>query len=525
MEDPEGGAISAVRILRNGGIPVLSVTTYPDGANPTLSIVESKDIKYVAISHVWSDGLGNPRNNTLPTCQLQKIQQWVDDLYPESSKHVPFWIDTLCVPLEKEVRKQAIRLMGKTYHASDKVLVLDGWLMKTEISGNYELDFLKLKSCTWTQRLWTLQEGMLAKHKSLLFQTQQGSISEEHLFEDSDSSTGYTTSVLRGLVGRNGDTLADEQPEITTAILNTLERHTTIWEDSPAHGFLSKYYDTANTEDQNKRGLISELHSWLIHNFVWVEGRDYFVSLRRPLAITSTNLPDRIRHAPINQSNDVLVVGHNMKNRSTSRIEDEAVCFATLLGLDIGPILDRPSTEERMELVFSQLKHVSAKIIFSHSRRIEKEGFRWAPATFRENTKTYEPGITFMNFGEIRPEGLVVRYDAIMLQREAGNKVAVPATQIEVDSSILSLRESGKRGLYPASRRVWDAALLFEKHGAPVSTLSTDAILIEMMKREDDVIFARFLGHYHMECKGPTDIYSPERLTGIVKREQRWCIG
>lgn len=544
LQDPSGGAASATRILQSGDIPVLTVTSNPDWTSPTLSVIPSRGIRYVALSHVWSDGLGNPRSNALPTCQLQKLQEWVDDLYPESSEHTAFWIDTLCVPLTTQERKKAIQLMGETYRAADTVLVLDDWLVKTGFDGLSEHNLLKLKSCTWTQRLWTLQEGMLAKEYSLYFQTSVGSISGDDLSSDISLQTDYLVDVLKCIVGRKADNLQDKYPETTTAILESLERHIKIWEDPSMDGderywrkgaMLSKGFDTGEEMHRDPliggMGLISEINNWLNSNIILSEGHGYLLSLRRPLGpllITRRcryNLRSYKRPTPMHQANEVMVVGHNMKNRSTSRLEDEPVCFATLLGLDLTEILDCRGTEERMEKVFSQLQFVSEMILFSHSPRINKEGLRWVPATFRTNARAYEPGIAMTNFGEVRREGLVAKFNGIVFETGKGSKVAVPRTQFGVGSLTLSIRKTGQHGLYPSSRRLWTAALLYGRLKVHVVDLDTNAILVELVESKDGVIFTRFIGHYHIKCEGERGNRTLKGLTGVVKNGQRWCIG
>ncbi len=76
---------------------------------------------YVAISHVWSDGLGNPNHNSLPFCQIKRLQELVQE---STGKPLPFWIDTICVPLEERLRGKAIANMAKVYRSAAAVLVL-----------------------------------------------------------------------------------------------------------------------------------------------------------------------------------------------------------------------------------------------------------------------------------------------------------------------------------------------------------------------------------------------------------------
>lgn len=132
------GGIPLVRIRGGGGeedAVVLEVVAHRPGRN------------YVALSHVWSDGLGNAKVNSLPACQLRRLEAKAARLLwehanvpgawdnPVSALHVSgrhllhaamklarnpeddtlFWVDTLCVPLHEETRKMAIRGMKKVY--------------------------------------------------------------------------------------------------------------------------------------------------------------------------------------------------------------------------------------------------------------------------------------------------------------------------------------------------------------------------------------------------------------------------
>lgn len=39
-----------------------------------------RQVRYVAISHIWADGLGNPKENAMPRCQLMLLQAGVNAL-------------------------------------------------------------------------------------------------------------------------------------------------------------------------------------------------------------------------------------------------------------------------------------------------------------------------------------------------------------------------------------------------------------------------------------------------------------
>jgi hypothetical protein len=116
-----------------------------------------------AISNVWADGLGNPAENSLPRCQLERIRDLAAVLNvdpsreergtvrraPPTRKRSPetpdsflqspvgaaasletdqmlFWIDTLCCPGRPDQAKDlALKRMTETYLKAAHVLVLD----------------------------------------------------------------------------------------------------------------------------------------------------------------------------------------------------------------------------------------------------------------------------------------------------------------------------------------------------------------------------------------------------------------
>lgn len=142
-----------------------------------ISRVESV-LSYVAISHVWSDGKGNPHRNYLPLCQLQRLQDCTNALYPSDQHPVPFWMDTLCVPVGKKfwpVRNRALNRMKSTYKSAEKILVFDTSLEIVDSSVAPEEALIRIRYSPWSSRLWTMQEGRLGLN--LYFQFRDTSIS------------------------------------------------------------------------------------------------------------------------------------------------------------------------------------------------------------------------------------------------------------------------------------------------------------------------------------------------------------
>lgn len=163
-------------LSRESSIAVVRLCTSSDG-NPELllSPVEPKtEVPFVAISHVWVEGLGNAQNNALPYCQLSRIQSLVDVASGQTS--VPFWLDTLCIPQDMgrphltRLRKNAVKTMDNVYRKSSCVLVLDTELASTRLQAPFEEQLIRFACSSWVRRLWTLNEAVLGTKVLLQFQ-------------------------------------------------------------------------------------------------------------------------------------------------------------------------------------------------------------------------------------------------------------------------------------------------------------------------------------------------------------------
>lgn len=75
---------------------------------------------------------------------------------------MPFWIDSICVPLASEGRKLAISRMRDVYKLADKVLVLDSLLYESPSDIDIKEVAFRVYASDWAMRLWTLQEVGLA---------------------------------------------------------------------------------------------------------------------------------------------------------------------------------------------------------------------------------------------------------------------------------------------------------------------------------------------------------------------------
>ncbi|KAI0694830.1 hypothetical protein C8Q76DRAFT_758316 [Earliella scabrosa] len=145
----------------------------------TLSVRCADDGPYIAVSHVWADGLGSTTEAGLPVCQIARIAKYACQLVPAGA----FWVDSLCIPNQKDLRKVAIQLMAETYQGADAVVVLDAGIRSLcdSTAPIKEIAF-RIETSAWMQRIWTLQEALLARE--LYFETRSGLYSMAQLNEE-----------------------------------------------------------------------------------------------------------------------------------------------------------------------------------------------------------------------------------------------------------------------------------------------------------------------------------------------------
>ena len=151
-------------IIKTERIPLLSFSPeiMGEAALQVIGVTMTEIPEYFAISHIRVNGLGNSISNSLPLCQLERIQRLAAGLSKANGSPVLFWIDTLCIPLEAKLKKQALSHAREIFRNASAVLVLEPSL-SSRIAGDAQECLLRIKYSPWTKRLWTIQEGALAR--------------------------------------------------------------------------------------------------------------------------------------------------------------------------------------------------------------------------------------------------------------------------------------------------------------------------------------------------------------------------
>ncbi|KAI1090445.1 hypothetical protein F5B19DRAFT_463088 [Rostrohypoxylon terebratum] len=156
--------------------------------------ITSKDmVPFIAVSHVRMAGLGNETANSLPSCQIRLIQSLADKLSKSNTESIFFWIDTLCVPRNRHLRKSALRLDWQLFAKAQHTLILDPPLYQYKFCTPEEA-LIRIRFSTWKMKLWTVKEGFLARE--LIFRFDDRLISLRELLADFDE---YSVKAGKGL--------------------------------------------------------------------------------------------------------------------------------------------------------------------------------------------------------------------------------------------------------------------------------------------------------------------------------------
>lgn len=198
-----------IKILERGGIPVLKCMQMESGTIDLSFVPMSPALKYVAISHVWADGLGDPFGHGLPRCQLLRLigdarnalrtrakpfRDVLADIFTKRSsgfrlnRPVYIWLDVYCIPPQTAalaapgqisrsrerdayLKKKAIARMGTTYALADRTLVLDQELEHSRPNSTTSLRNKALVALSaWNGRCWTFQEYSFSQFTLFGFQ-------------------------------------------------------------------------------------------------------------------------------------------------------------------------------------------------------------------------------------------------------------------------------------------------------------------------------------------------------------------
>ena len=455
-------------ILKGGGIPIICLATDADFGNPKVKVIDffSNTVDYMAVSHVWAHGIGNPKENALPSCQILRLHRLCLRLQQSyrsgnSPGQVAFWIDTLCIPVDptlKEYRKLAITKLASVFREARQVLVLDADLQNSSKECSRLELTTRILCAGWMKRLWTFQEAVMA----------------------------------------------DTTP------------------------------NCSKVDVQFSEGSL-EFNSMMGNNL-------------RSLYHTESAVNAIYQSFPQFRSKDKMFgfLARALEYRTTSKIEDEALCLASILGIDTKPIANASTAEERVRAMYILMKQVPTSILFHRSTRLDLEGFRWAPATLLGYQKRY----IFSSLDKLArcdAQGLHVQFAGFVVTRHDTTPAppivsasyyighpeeALPrmwVKSLEDTDIYLTASTTGRSAMNDA----YDLDRLMRETPTPGFIINpkdmAESVLVSVIGEKDGTIHARYLKKIYMRAKNfhnPVHAEWKDKLIEAreVSEEQLWCI-
>ncbi|KAI9777330.1 MAG: hypothetical protein M1839_008938 [Geoglossum umbratile] len=520
------------------GIPLLEIRRKPNSALELTVVEYHPNKRYVAVSHVWSDGMGNCDQNALPQCQLTKIWDLGGHLLRDSSHMAlssddrvnPFvlgaahlwhaapnilgidkgtttvWVDSLCVPLEGRPRKIAIRGMKNVYTKAHRVMILDSELLSVDHITKQET-MLRIMTCSgWMRRLWTFQEGVYAHQRAYVY------------FRNTAVRIPYIVDRLMVEDSRGNFPLFSE-PVIYDAYAHWLSHFRMLQES------LSPYKRFENS-------------------------------------ILRTKKPD--------QCYLMSLVWTTVMGRTTSKEMDRPVIMASLLGLDTAEILDIPikplvkdtgevvpgGPAERMRKLYEMMPRFPQSIIFQYGERFPEQGWRWAVTSCKldaSNSGTRirlggTPGRILLPHGlSVSFPGLVVLWQDISVIQtvppsgssvvtehpflQIGNDTVDHGTYIYIDVRSLDFAKVYANSKYGIGLLLDEAKMggrSYEQIFDRDIQQTKELIMVSIYKEEQGTLYSRFEGHvtarrHHYPLGGW--IHGCCRRAVLVDGQQGWWVG
>jgi hypothetical protein len=385
-------------------------------------------------------GLGNLERNAIPQCQLLRLQRLVNDLYEPVERPVPFWLDTMCVPLRRRFRGTAIVDMAKIYKHADKVLVLDSSLSQASTTDSPPIELhMRIMASSWAQRLWTFHETALARRL-------------HYQFTD------------RALTRR----------QLTDLLLQSLRSYDRQHPSHCGSGHLD--LNLTYGSEARKIGFSRILQSDPIAR----EAIFWLKELEKSSSMELERDADRLQ-----------AISNPLRWRSTSRPEDETICLAGLLDLTIHQrlFLFGIPHSERMKLLILQLDSVPADIIFVDLPRVLDEEFSWIPISFLSGG--FNATMTKSRYAQVTSDGLKLSSPGLLVRGQLASIFENNSAFIQYQNNRFSVIPRSTKSLNWGNYHSLESALILRK---PLSYPGTTiAALVIVGAKTGDEIICRFI--------------------------------
>lgn len=407
---PMSIALDQIRtIIEDGGVPLVRLRgNLKKGIRLELRRMTART-RYVVVSHVWSDGIGNANANAMPECQLRRLFSHLSRLKPlkegkdagaefnvlnsvdkgfqSAARRRPkyFWIDALCMPPvgTNVLRMTAINRLPAVYQAADRILVLDPALEKISIADSDTLEqCARLAVSPWVGRCWTFQEAAL------------GSVIEVQCAD----------GTFNALSPRLKQPLACPPPpkrkqemdwsEVISYPVNWVKQRISINERPISMQMLSGG-SIAGVGTDISLAMVASLTRCLNHEF-----RSSFAKGVKPIKTIygrdSVLAPDLCTL--------FVQVWNQLSERATTVPGDMHLILANLLGFDTEPIMRLNKSADRMSCILRSMDGVPMSLFFNMEGPRQKPAKhhrdRWVPLYPSHQKLTF--GSTYTNLRNVR---------------------------------------------------------------------------------------------------------------------------
>ena len=374
-------------IIRQDSFPLIEIQAQADGSTELKVHKYTRGLHYVAISHVWSGGLGNVNANSMRLCQLKylhdllhhirkngdddldrrhgsrKIDDGIDDIrvrlgFARKQRPLLLWIDTLCVPVGSKhtvAYTKTLRRMAQIYVTAQCALVLDPELQDIKHRKmQKEQVFAHISCCSWMSRCWTFQEACMSR--IFVIQFKDGYFVVDQQYFDYQEKSGQLDKKT-------------EAPD--PAALS-----------SPSHSILGD-------RSTSQVSLMQDTTHWF---------------REMPVIQKIRNRDPRVLMSKLEDWKKFALAWNGLRHRSTTKAGDFHGILAVVVDLSAGEVLEL-HPDERLKAIYRSQTTLPLPLLYQACPRImdERGHDSWAPSKITGDRLDLHSGCV-----TVEPDGLLI---------------------------------------------------------------------------------------------------------------------